>query len=202
MIGVNLGTLGYLCELERESLYPAIDRIMRDEYSIEERMLIHGEKQNEPDAAFPALNDIVLHRSGKTQIIRLQVTVNGEFLYEYDADGIIVATPTGSTGYNISAGGPIVDPKAKMILITPINPHGLNSRSIVLGSDADILLRVAGRRTQGDEEVAVSYDGDSFGIIGVGDTIRVRRAKESARILKVENLSFLQILRKKMEVYR
>ena len=198
LIGVNLGTLGYLCELERESLYPGINRIFLNQYSIEERMMLEGVDtvQNE---RISALNDIVLHRSGKTQMIRLSVTVNQKFLYEYDADGIIVAAPTGSTGYNLSVGGPIVDPKADMFLITPISPHDMNARTIVIGADAEIDITLQERRAEGDETADVTYDGDSFEDMHVGDSIRIVRAKKSVKILKLDDISFLQILSKKMK---
>ena len=135
LIGVNLGTLGYLCELEETNLFPAIDELMEDHYVTENRMMLcgHALKQGRRmTGSHVALNDVVIHRAGALSIVRLIVSVNGEYLNTFRADGIIISTPTGSTGYNMSAGGPIVDPKAQMILITPINDHNLNSRSIVM----------------------------------------------------------------------
>lgn len=202
LIGVNMGTLGYLCELERSTVFDAIDRLFEDQYELEERMLIKGssEKDGSGKATF-ALNDIVIHRTGLPQIVNLIVSVNGEYLATYSADGIIISTPTGSTGYSMSAGGPIVDPKADLMLITPINPHSALAKSIVVGSDAVIEVTLAKRRQEEDEEAEVSFDGDRFVHMKVGDSIRIEKANAYAKILKLNQLSFLQILRKKMQEF-
>lgn len=201
LIGVNLGTLGYLCELERSTVYKAIDQLFEDRYETEHRMLISGQCAGQAyrENATVALNDIVIHRIGFCQVINLVVRVNGEYLTTYCADGLILSTPTGSTGYSMSAGGPIVDPKAELILITPINPHSLSSQSIVVGADAQIEVMLSKRRPELDEEAEVSFDGDRFIRMKVGDRLTVKRAEETARILKLNKLSFLQILRKKMQ---
>ncbi len=204
LIGVNLGTLGYLCELEKSTVFDAIDRLFEGKYELEQRMLIEGESMvsGRESRATLALNDIVIHRCGVPQIVDLVISVNGEYLTTYSADGIIISTPTGSTGYSMSAGGPIVDPKADLILITPINPHTIASRSIVVGSDARIEVTLARRRQEQDEEAEVSFDGDRFVRLKVGDKILIRKADKYAKILKLNQVSFLQILRKKMQEYR
>ncbi len=200
LIGVNLGTLGYLCELEENTVCSAIDCLMKDDYLAEERMMLTGFKE-EPTEAKAALNDIVIHRSGDLSILSLHVYVNGEFLNTYHADGIIVATPTGSTGYNMSAGGPIVDPKANMILLTPINAHNLNSKSIVLAPDSEIEIEIGTRRAERDEHASVSFDGDAIAELDVGDRFVIARASSTTKICKLSKKSFLEILRKKMESY-
>lgn len=201
MIGVNLGTLGYLCELDRSTVFGAIDRMMVDEYDVESRMLLEGcEIRNENFTTVTnALNDIVIHRVGSLQLINLEVCVNGEYLTTYGADGIIISTPTGSTGYSMSAGGPIVDPKADLIVITPINSHDISSKSIVVGSDANITIELVERRAERDEFAEVSFDGDRIIHMHVGDKILVRKAEKNTKILKLNRVSFLQILRKKMQ---
>ena len=202
LIGVNLGTLGYLCELERSTVYDAIDRLFEDRYELETRMLIKGSSQKDGSGkATFALNDIVIHRTGLPQIVNLIVSVNGEYLANYSADGIIISTPTGSTGYSMSAGGPIVDPKADLMLITPINPHSALAKSIVVGADAVSDVTLAKRRQEEDEEAEVSFDGDRFVHMKVGDNIRIQKADAHAKILKLNQLSFLQILRKKMQEF-
>ncbi len=203
LIGVNLGNLGYLCELESGNVFTAIDQLMAGEYVVENRMMLEGYgvtagKNSEKCIAF---NDIVIHRVGSLSVVRLSVYVNGEFLNAFRADGIIVSTPTGSTGYNMSAGGPIVDPKAQMILITPINPHTLNARSIVIGADDEVVVELNERRSQRDEAVEVSFDGDNAVRLEVGDRFVIRKAKETARICKLSKESFLEILSKKMQAY-
>ncbi len=200
LIGVNLGTLGYLCELEETTVFPAIDRLMHDDFMTEERMMLTGFKEQKKEARV-ALNDIVIHRTGSLSILSLHVYVNGELLNTYHADGIIVATPTGSTGYNMSAGGPIVDPKAKMLLLTPINAHNLNSKSIVLDAEDEVEIRIGARRDLSDEQAGVSFDGDEVVRLTVGDRFVISQAKSVTRICKLSKKSFLQQLRKKMEGY-
>ena len=163
LIGVNLGTLGYLCELEEKDVFAAVDKLMKDDYMVEERMMLggYGIKGGEILPADIALNDVVIHRTGALSVVNLIVYVNGEYLNTFRADGIIISTPTGSTGYNMSAGGPIVDPKAQMMLITPINDHNLSSKSIVISADEEVTVELGKRRSQKDEMVEVSFDGDS-----------------------------------------
>lgn len=203
LIGVNLGTLGYLCELEESNVFDAVDQLMSGDYMIEERMMLagHGRKDGMEVAAGIALNDIVLHRTGPLSVVNLLVYVNGEYLHTFRADGIILSTPTGSTGYNMSAGGPIVDPKAGMILITPINAHNLNSRSIVIGAEDEVVVEIGKRRSQRDEAVEVSFDGDNTVKLKVGDAFTIGKAKDTARICKLSKRSFLEILSKKMQNY-
>lgn len=203
VIGVNRGHIGYLCELDCNSVFPAIDQLMMDNYMVEKRMMLSGHcvKDGQAGKENLALNDIVIHRSGMLQVVNLIIYVNGEYLNTYSADGIIIATPTGSTAYSMSAGGPIVDPKAELLLITPISPHALNSKSIVLGAEDEITVEIGTRRMESDEEAEVSFDGDSSFRLAVGDKIVIRRAKTNTKILKLSKLSFLEILRKKMQEY-
>lgn len=134
-------------------------------------------------------------------MLSLNVYVNGEFLNTYHADGIIVATPTGSTGYNMSAGGPIVDPKGDMLLLTPNNAHNLNSKSIVLSGDDEVEIEICSRRIQRDELACVSYDGDTATELAVGDRFVISKAANYTKVCKLHKRSFLEILRKKMESY-
>ena len=203
LIGVNLGTLGYLCELEETTVSSPTDQIMAGNFVLEARMRLSGHPLRAGEHLLPqtALNDIVIHRSGALQLVSVVVYVNGQYLYTFDGDGVIVSTPTGSTGYNLSAGGPIVDPKARMILITPINSHALNAKSIVIGAEDEVTVEIGSRRREGDEQVTVSFDGDCHSCLDVGDTIVIHQAKKDCRILKLGKLSFLEILRKKMQSY-
>lgn len=203
LIGVNLGHLGYLCELEENSVFAAIDEMLDGHYTIEKRMMLTGYvvKENKRMHEMQALNDIVIHRTGPLQIVNLNVYVNGEYLYNFKADGIILATPTGSTGYSMSAGGPIVDPKANMLLMTPINAHTLNAKSIVIGAEDEVMIEIGTRHEQKDEQVEVSFDGDYSVKLKVGDRIVVHKAEASTNILRLSKMSFLEILRKKMQNY-
>ena len=197
LIGVNLGTLGYLCELEEATVFHAIDCLMQDACIMEERIVLTGEKIG-GNGAHMALNDVVIHWSGDLSMLLLNVYVNGEYLTTYHADGVIVATPTGSTGYNLSTGGPIVDPKARVLLLTPINAHDLNSKSIVFGAEDVVEIKMGSRRFQKDETACVSFDGDTPEHLHVGDRVRIAQAQSTIWICKISNQSFLEILRKKM----
>ena len=203
LIGINLGHLGYLCELEEDTVYDAIDELFLEHYNIENRMMLDGYmiKHNQKTIETVALNDIVIHRTGLLQIMNLNVYVNGEYLYNFKADGIILATPTGSTGYSMSAGGPIVDPKANVLLMTPINAHTLNAKSIVISPEDEVEIEILSRSCEKDEQVVVSFDGDNSVKLEVGDRIVVHKAKLMTQILKISKISFLEILRKKMQTY-
>lgn len=202
LIGVNLGTLGYLCELEENTVYGAIDEMMQNHFMVEQRMMLEGYcvVNGEKLESQVAFNDIIIHRSHQFSIKNIILKVNGEYLNTYTADGIIVATPNGSTAYNMSAGGPIVDPKAELMLVTPINPHNLNSKSIVLSAEDCVEIEI-GARNEENETAEVSFDGDYTIRLGVGDKIIVRKAKSATNILKLSKLSFLEILSKKMQTY-
>ncbi len=198
VIGVNLGTLGYLCELDMATVFSSIDRLFEDQYVVERRMMLEGWRPEEGAEPIKALNDIVIHRAGFAQLINLILMVNGEYLTTYSADGMIISTPTGSTGYSMSAGGPIVDPKTELLLITPINAQSFHARSIVVGADAKIEVMLSKRRLERDEMAEVTFDGDRIMQLHVGDRIQVQKHGVSSPFLKLNQLSFLQILRKKI----
>ncbi len=197
--GVNLGNLGYLCELDRQSVFEAIDKMMADAYTIEERMMLTGSRTGGVRSR-SALNDIVIHHLGDgMSVIKLHVYVNGEFLTTYEADGVILATATGSTGYNMSAGGPIVEPKARVILLTPVNAHSLRSKSIVFGADDVVEIELGSRRVDQTAAAGVSFDGDLLLRLQAGERFCVRCSENVTRICKLNKESFLEIMRQKME---
>ena len=200
LLGINMGTLGYLAEVDRKGIEPALERLLAGEYQIVSRMMISGEVYHQGKKVMEdlALNDIVIARSGRLQIIDFNIYVNGEFLRSYSAEGIIISTPTGSTGYSLSAGGPIVSPEASLILLTPIAPHTLNTRSIVLPADAEITVELLHGHTAGWDEAAASFDGDTCVKLGIGDCIRIYRSSRMTRLIKINNISFLEVLRNKM----
>lgn len=197
ILGINMGTLGYLTEVEVQNIESAIDQLLEGNPMVEARMMLKGTLNNTVEDI--ALNDIVLTRHGSLRIIRFNVYVNGELLNTYQADGVIVSTPTGSTGYNLSAGGPIVEPTASMIVITPICSHALNTSSIVLSADDEIVLEVALGRDGEIEEACVSFDGDRNMEVHTGDRILIQKAEETTKLLKLSKVSFLETLRKKMK---
>lgn len=198
IIGINLGTLGYLCEFDRETMYQGLDRLMAGDCSVEERLMIKGYRKSE-SMGRTALNDIVVHSTGWLAILRLNVYVNGQFLATYEGDGVIISTPTGSTGYNLSAGGPIIEPGANILALTPINAHNLNSKGIILRGDDVIEIELVPRRSAKDDTAYVSCDGDRFVTLNAGERFVVERAVHTIRICKVNKQSFLEIMRKKMK---
>ncbi len=204
LIGVNTGHVGYLCELEADTVIGSVSQLLREaQPTVEQRMMLAGFCITREGATQEqvALNDIVIHRSGGLQVVDLLIFVNGEYLNTYSADGMIVATPTGSTAYSMSAGGPIVDPKANLLLITPISPHTLNAKSIVLGPEDEISIEVAARNEAEVAPVEVSFDGNPVGALRAGEKIVVKKAQVCARILKLSHVSFLERLRKKLHAY-
>ncbi|MCI9545221.1 MAG: NAD(+)/NADH kinase [Lachnospiraceae bacterium] len=200
LFGVNMGTLGYLAEVDRRGIFPALDKLLQDEYEVEKRMMLQGTVYHGDQVTGRgiALNDIVIGREGPLRVICLRNYVNGEYLNEYKADGIIVATPTGSTGYSLSAGGPIVAPKARMTVITPLAPHTLNSRSIILPGDDVITVEIGEGRHQAPEEAMATFDGDISVSMVTGDRIVIEKAQASVGIIKMSNLSFVEVMRRKM----
>lgn len=197
MVGINLGTLGYLADVELQNIESAIAHIIHEQLPVEERMMLKGIVCGRHEDI--ALNDIVLTRLGVLRIIRFNIYVNGELLNSYQADGVIISTPTGSTGYNMSAGGPIVQPTASMIVITPICSHALNTRSIVLSADDEIVIEMGQGREGLLDEAVVSFDGDHHIRVTTGDRIVIRKAKDKTKLLKLSKISFLETLRKKMK---
>ncbi len=214
ILGINMGTLGYLAEVEVQNIEIALTQLLEElvekdslREHIEERMMLKGsveilsgkanvEGQSLSDTA---LNDIVVTRRGTLRVIRFNIYVNGALLNSYRADGVIISTPTGSTGYNLSAGGPIVEPTAAMLVITPICSHALNTSSIVLSADDEIVIEIAEGKEGAMEEATVTFDGDRTIDIFTGDRVVIKRAKETTKLLKLSKISFLETLRKKMK---
>lgn len=198
LFGVNMGHLGYLTQIccERDIL-TAMDDLLADRYRLEHRMMLQGRviSDGRTVAEDIALNDIILGRMG-LHTLKYDLYVNGEFYNEYTADGMIMATPTGSTAYNLSAGGPIAAPESDLIIMTPICPHTLNSRSIVLSSENRIMLKVTGGE---DREQFLSFDGDTVVKLRRGDRIEVERSEITTTLVQLSQVSFLENIRKKMK---
>lgn len=201
LLGINMGTLGYLAEIDRSSIDGALNHLMLDEYTIEKRMMLNGKVYHKKEliAEDVALNDIVIGRDGPLHVTRFHNYVNGEFLNSYTADGIIIATATGSTGYSLSAGGPIVSPETNILIMTPVAPHTLNTRSVIFPAEDEITVEI-GEGSQGCEAKAVvSFDGDTNVPMRTADRVAIRRSVKDTQIIKISNISFLEVLRRKMK---
>lgn len=200
LIGVDLGTLGYLTEIEPTAVEEALDKLISGDFQIESRMMLKGQVYRDGVKILEdqALNDIVISRCGSLKIVRLRVYVNGQFLCEYSADGVIVTTPTGSTGYNLSAGGPIVEPKAKLLLLTPICPHTLSARSIILSADDVVEIEIPEGKEGQKQEIGANFDGTGMVSIYAGDRIRIVKSEKTTEIIQINKVSFLEVLHKKL----
>lgn len=200
MVGVNLGTLGFLTEIELTSLYDGLDGLLNDRFHIENRSMLDGKiiHGGEQTYHLSALNDVAITRSGFSRIISLKIMVNGKLLDIYEADGVIISTPTGSTGYNLSAGGPVVCPTADVIMITPICPHSLQAKSIVLSQRDEIEIYIEQVRENQLEEAFATFDGQVAQKLSPGDILKVKNSSKMAKVIKVNGDSFYRILRMKV----
>lgn len=200
VLGINLGTLGFLAEVEINRMDEAIGKLMAGEYTTEERMMLEGSVLHDgiTKGFSSALNDITINRSGSLQIIRFSIYVNHKFLCKMNADGIILSTPTGSTGYNMSAGGPIAAPGAELLILTPICSHTLNARSIILRSEDVVEIVIDHGRDDSKLTVEASFDANEKTSMETGDCIRITKSDRTTTIVKLDERSFIEALHRKM----
>lgn len=200
LLGINLGTLGFLTSAEKSELPGCLDSVLDDSCSIDERMMLrgsvyHGQEKIQTNIA---LNDVIITRAGFSRLVELKIYVNGELLSIYNADGIIVSTPTGSTGYSLSAGGPIIFPQTDVMVITPICPHSLQARSLVVSGEDRIVIEIGRRRKTQKEEAMVTFDGRSAQELETGDRIEIYKAQETTQLIRLKGRSFYQVLQNKI----
>ena len=200
LLGINLGTLGFLTSAEKSELPKCLDSVLDDSCSIDERMMLegvayHGSEKIQMNIA---LIDVIIARAGFSRLVELKIYVNGELLSIYNADGIIVSTPTGSTGYSLSAGGPIIFPQTDVIVITPICPHSLQARSLVVSGEDRIMIEIGRRRKTQKEEAMVTFDGRSAQELETGDRIEIYKAQETTQLIRLKGRSFYQVLQNKI----
>lgn len=198
-LGINLGTLGYLAEVDKDDVYEALDLIITDRATSEQRMMLHGQVRRDDQILYEdvALNDIAIGSQGLT-VLHFRVYVNEQYLTTYQGDGMVVSTPTGSTAYSLSAGGPVVSPQASLMVLTPVSPHTLFSRSIVLEADNQVELEILRHPSRKDALGCVGFDGNQVMSLEPGDRIQIRRSQLTTDIIKYNHLSFIETLRKKM----
>ena len=197
ILGVNLGRLGFLTSCGRDQLDDALDRFARGDYRAEIRMQLEAHSQTirgEERRSWLALNDVVLHKGGFARVVKLRVLVDGEDVGVYAADGVIISTPTGSTAYNLSAGGPVVLPTQHVIITTPISPHTLAIRPLVVPADSEVVVRAE----DGPEELLVTIDGQVGTMFAPGDSLVVRRASASVVVVRFPEITFFSVLRRKL----
>jgi NAD+ kinase len=194
VLGVNMGHLGFLTELDPEHLESGLERVLAGDYEVSERMVLSVTVTSEGPAAgnWLALNEAVLEKVSSGHLVRLAVSVNGKFFTTYAADGVIVATPTGSTAYNFSARGPIVSPAHRCLLLTPVSPHMLFDHPLVLAADETLAFEVAG-----PAPVGLILDGREVGNLSAGDVVECREGPTPARLITFAPRDFHQHLKTK-----
>jgi NAD+ kinase len=197
VLGVNLGRLGFLTSIALEEMEAALGRIAGGDFVLDTRMGLEVRLEHSGDASEPfyALNDAALHRGGLVRVVHLKVWVDEEEVGLYRGDGVIVATPTGSTAYSLSAGGPIVDPRLDAIVITPICPHTLAVRPLVIRASARITLQVV----SSPEDLLLTVDGQVGSELKPGDRVVVCKAPEPVRLVRLPGRSFFSLLRRKLK---
>lgn len=199
LLGINLGTLGFLTEVDEEHLESSLQQLLDGDYAVEDRMMLEGTViTKDGEVSSIALNDIVVNRTGSLQIVRFDVWLNNALLKRYNADGCIVSTPTGSTGYNLSAGGPVIDPTSDAMVMTNICPHNLFNRGVVLSGNKLITIVIPGDRQGRNQQVEATFDGCFKVKLNTGDCINITMAPCTTKIIRLEPTSFMEILHKKM----
>lgn len=197
ILGVNLGRLGFLTSCGGDEFDDALRRWSRGEFMAENRMTLEARAyglDDEPRGYWRCLNDVVLHKGGFARVVRFGVHVDGEAIGALGADGVVISTPTGSTGYSLSAGGPVVVPTVESIIVTPVSPHTLAMRPLVLPPDVEVAVRAE----DGPEGLLVTVDGQVGTTFMAGETLRIRRAPTPVRIVRFPGTSFFVRLRHKL----
>jgi len=196
VLGVNYGGLGYLAEFRIEELYSALESILAGNYRLDRRVMLAVElrRDDAPAKTSRVLNDVVINKSALARIIEIEAYLNHQFVNSFRADGLIVSTPTGSTAYNLSAGGPVIFPSMNAVVITPICPFTLSNRPIVVPDDAEIELLL---KTD-HEEVALTLDGQVGFPLKVGDRVAIQKSQTTFNLIQPSNRNYFDVLRDKL----
>ena len=194
ILGINCGHLGYLAEVQTDKIDAVLDLLITNNYTIEQRRMLEVSCQQESKIASPyALNEVAILKSGLSSMITMDVTLNGEFLHNYKADGLLIATPTGSTAYNLSVGGPLLEPHVNAIILTPVATHSLNIRPLVVLDDSKIDVKITSRNSN----FLLSVDGRSQ-VLNQDLQLHIERSQRTIKIVHVEGQSFMQSLKDKL----
>lgn len=197
VLGINYGSLGYLTDFRIEEMTPALEAILRGEYDIDSRMMLRVEhwRESEMLADGRVLNDVVINKAALARIIEIEVMLNGRFVNSFRADGLIISTPTGSTAYNLSAGGPIIYPSMNAVVLTPICPFTLTNRPIVVMDDAEFEMKLVNE----NEGVVLTLDGQIGHTMRSGDCVRIRKSRTTFNLVQPPNRNYFDVLRNKLK---
>jgi NAD+ kinase len=198
ILGVNFGGLGFLTEITYPELYPSLEAALGGTAVIESRLMLRAvvERASRVHVDRRVLNDVTITGGSLSRVVEFVVSVGGEFVASFHADGIIIATPTGSTAYNLSAGGPIVHPAVDAFVLNPIAPHTLTNRPVVIPASADVLVQPLPRGE--DADAFVTFDGQAGERLDAGDVVRIQRAARPVRLVRASTRSYYQVLREKL----
>lgn len=196
ILGINLGHLGFITEVEKNDIYICLEKILNKQYKLENRMMLEAVviKEEKKVETFYCLNDAGITRGTLTRMVKLKTFVNDSYIDTYFGDGLLISTPTGSTAYSLSAGGPIISPDVKVILLTPICPHSLSSRSLVVSDEDTIKVEI----TDNYQDVHLTADGQQGYKLKNGDRVIIKKAPFFAKLIKVSNRNFYDVLRTKL----
>jgi NAD+ kinase len=192
IVGVNLGHLGFMSDIPLADLYPSLGDLLEGHYRIEQRVMMEGRTAHGESCL--AVNEIVVHRSPNPSLIQLGIHVNDLYLNTFSADGVIVATPSGSTAYSLAAGGPILTPELEAFVLTPISPHTLSNRPMVLGSQLEIQIQYLSDY----QPVEVAYDGIRRFTLHQGEVFHIRRAQRMFQLVSLQRRDYFSVLRTKL----
>ena len=194
ILGINCGHLGYLAEVQTEEIDAVLDQLITNNYTIEQRRMLEVTCQQEGKIVSPfALNEVAILKSGLSSMITIDVTLNGEFLHNYKADGLLIATPTGSTAYNLSVGGPLLDPHVNAIILTPVATHSLNIRPLVVLDDSKIDVKISSR----NGNYLLSVDGRSQ-VLNQDLQLHIERSQRTIKLVRINGQTFMQSLKDKL----
>lgn len=201
-VGVNKGTLGFLAEISLNDMEDYLDRLLAGEYTIQNRIMLTGKVVRDGNVIFEqtVLNDVVVHRDGGLHTANYKVKVDGDLLGEFNGDGMIVSTPTGSTGYNLSAGGPIAKPTSDMIILTPVCSHSMNNSSILLSTSDTIAINAKSANIHRNENIKAYFDGGEGYLLEENDSVIVEYDGKMTSFVKLDDESFLQTIKDKIGI--
>lgn len=197
LLGINLGRLGFLADISPGDMIESLDEILAGEYLTEERFLLHShiEREGEQLNASAAFNEVVVHKVNVARMIELTTYVDGQFVNAQRLDGLIVATPTGSTAYALSAGGPIIQPGLNALALVPVSPHTLSYRPLIVNGDSRIEIMIS---AASPNNAQATCDGQTNFTLDVGDTVVVQKKQECAKLIHPKNYDYYDILRAKL----
>ena len=194
ILGINCGHLGYLAEVQTENIESVLEQLVGNHYTIEQRRMLEVTCQQDGKIASPyALNEVAILKSGLSSMITVDVTLNGEYLHNYKADGLLIATPTGSTAYNLSVGGPLLDPHVHAIILSPVATHSLNIRPLVVLDDSKIDVKISSR----NGNFLLSVDGRSQ-VLSQDIQLHIERSQRTIKLVRISGQTFMQSLKEKL----